>query len=395
MTNPFLESGREVVVVDAVRTPFGRSHPERGIYRDVHPNLLLSTCLAALIDRTGIAPTDVEDVIAGCALPFGEQSRNIARNAWLQAGYTPDVPGMTIDRRCGSGQSAVTVGAALIASGTHDLVIAGGVEHIQHVGADVQARNEEIFGSPWPPELRDLYELGTQFAAAELIAERWEISRGEMDELAVRSHARAAAATAEGRFAREFALVTTPDGVPDADQGIRPDTNLETLAGLRTPFKVDGRLTAATSSQISDGAGAVMLASRAATDRLGLTARARIYDQVTVGVDPVIMLTGPIPATRLLLKRSGLFIDDLDRFEINEAFASVVVAWERELEPDPERVNVNGGAMAIGHPVGASGARLLATMVNELERSGGELGLVSMCCGGGLGTGTILQRLAA
>jgi acetyl-CoA acyltransferase len=390
---PFTESGREVVLVEAVRTPIGRAHPEKGAFRDTHPNTLLARCYQELVARTGIEPADVEDVIAGCTAPFGEQSRNIARNAWLQAGYPVEVPAITIDRRCGSAQSAVAYAAALVSSGTHDLVIASGVEHMHHVPIDSPLKIVELFGTPWPQELLDRFEFVPQGVSAEMIAERWDISREEMDQLAVASHRAAAAASDDGRFDREVVPIETPHGVVDRDQGIRPDTNVETLARLKTPFREDGRITAGTSSQLSDGAAAVLIASASRASELGLRPRARVVDQVTVGVDPVIMLTGPIPATRKLLHRSGMTIDDFDLFEVNEAFASVVLAWQRELEPDMDRVNVNGGAMALGHPVGSTGARLVATILNELERRDAELGLVTMCCGGGLGTGTVLQRL--
>jgi acetyl-CoA acyltransferase len=393
LTSPFIERGSGAVIVEAVRTPIGRAHPERGVFRDTHPNVLLGRCLLELIARTGIEPGDVEDVIAGCTAPFGEQSRNIARNAWLQAGLPVEVPAITIDRRCGSAQSAVAYGAALIASGTHELVIAGGVEHMHHVPIDSPTKIVELFGTPWPQELLDNFDFVPQGVSAEMIAERWDISREEMDELAVVSHGAAAAATEAGHFARELVPIETPHGLVDRDQGIRPDTDLETLAELKTPFKENGRITAGTSSQLSDGAAAVLLASPRKAEELGLRQRARIVDQVTVGVDPVIMLTGPIPATRKLLYRTGLTMDDIDLVEINEAFASVVLAWQRELDPDMERVNVNGGAMALGHPVGATGARLVATILHELERRDAEIGLVTMCCGGGLGTGTVLQRL--
>jgi acetyl-CoA acetyltransferase family protein len=390
---PFTDSGREVVIVDAVRTPIGRSHAEKGAYRDTHPNTLLSRCFEDLVSRTGIDPADVEDVIAGCTAPFGEQSRNIARNSWLQAGFPVEVPAITIDRRCGSAQSAVAYGAALVASGTHDLVVASGVEHMHHIPINSPMKIIEIYGTPWPQELLDRFDFVPQGISAEMIAERWDVSREEMDQLAVTSHRLAAAAAEGGHFDNEMVRIETPHGVVERDQGIRPDTNLETLAKLKTPFREDGRVTAGTSSQLSDGAGAVLLASADKARELGLPARARIVDQVTVGVDPVIMLTGPIPATRKLLHRAGMAIDDIDLFEVNEAFASVVLAWQRELEPDMGRVNVNGGAMALGHPVGSTGARLVATILNELERRDAELGLVTMCCGGGLGTGTIIQRI--
>jgi acetyl-CoA acyltransferase len=387
-----MRAGRDVVIVDTVRTPVGRAHPERGYYRDTHPNVLLGACYRALVERTGIEPGDVEDVVAGCAIQFGEQQRNIARNAWLQEGFPPETPAMTVDRRCGSSHSAVTAAAAQVASGTCDLAIAAGVEHMQRVPGDAPQRVEEMLGTPWPPELWARYDFVHQGISAELIAERWDISRAELDALGVESHRRAAAATDDGRLERELAPVATPHGTPDRDQCIRANTTLERLAELRTPFKPDGRITAGTSSQISDGAGAVLLASADYARAHGLPARARIVDQLTVGVDPVIMLTGPIPATQKLLARNGLKVSDIDRFEVNEAFASVVLAWERELQPDHDRVNVNGGAIAIGHPVGASGVRLVTTIVNELERCGGELGLVTMCCGGGLGTATLIQR---
>jgi acetyl-CoA acetyltransferase family protein len=391
--SPFREAGREVLVIEAVRTPIGRAHPEKGAFRDTHPNVLLGACLTALVERTGIPPALVEDVIAGCTAPFGEQSRNIARNAWLQAGYPVEVPAVTIDRRCGSAQSAVAYGAGLVASGTHDVVIAGGVEHMHHVPIDSPQKVAQLYGSPWPQELLERFDFIPQGLSAERIAEQWDLSRDELDALAVVSHDRAARATAEGRFERETVPVPTPHGSVGADQGIRPGTDRETLAKLKTPFKEGGRLTAGTSSQLSDGAAGVLLASRPAAERLGLTPRARIADQVSVGVDPVIMLTGPIPATRRLLDRTGLAIGDVDLIECNEAFASVVLAWQRELEPDPDRVNVNGGAIALGHPVGSTGARLIATILHELERRDSELGLVTMCCGGGLGTGTIIERV--
>ena len=392
-TSPFLEAGRETLIVDAVRTPIGRAHPEKGVFRDTHPNALLARCLEELVARSGIDPAEVEDVIAGCTAPFGEQSRNIARNAWLQAGFPPEVPAITIDRRCGSAQSAVAYAAALVASGTHDLVIAAGVEHMQHVPINSPLKVAELYGTPWPQELLDRYDFVPQGMSAELIAERWDIPREEMDELAVSSHRAAAAAVEAGRFDREIVAVETPHGTVERDQGIRPGTSLEALGKLKTPFKEGGRVTAGTSSQLSDGAAAVLIASPRKVAELGLRPLARVLDQVTVGVDPIIMLTGPIPATHKLLGRTGLGIDDIDLFEVNEAFASVVLAWQRELRPDMERVNVNGGAMALGHPVGMTGARLVGTILYELERRGAELGLVTMCCGGGLGTGAILQRL--
>jgi acetyl-CoA acyltransferase len=382
----------DAVIIDAVRTPIGRAHAEKGVYRDTHPVTLLQRCLEALVERTGIDPGEVEDVVTGCTAPLGEQSRNIGRNAWLAAGYPADVPAVTLDRRCGSAQAAVSIAASTVASGMHDLVIACGVEHMGHIPINAQDKLVEQYGSPYTQDLLDRFDFVTQGISAELIAERWEIAREDMDALAVESHRLAQQATEEGRFENEIVPIETPHGIVSQDQGIRPGTNLDALGALKTPFKPDGRVTAGTSSQLSDGAAAVLVASPAKAKALGLTPRATIVDQVTVGVDPIIMLTGPIPATRKLLHRTGLRMDDIDLFEVNEAFASVVLAWRRELEPDMAKVNVNGGAMALGHPVGSTGARLITTILNELERRDAKLGLVTMCCGGGLGTGTILQR---
>ncbi|MEW2573886.1 thiolase family protein [Streptomyces sp. NPDC047070] len=392
--NPFLDTGREALLVEALRTPMGRSHPERGWFRDTHPNEMLGAVYTALLESTGLAPDVVEDLVVGCTAPFGEQSRNIARNAWLQAGYPAEVPATVLDRRCGSAQTAVEMAAALISSGTHDVVLAGGVEHMGHVPMNSPARISELYGDPWPAELRALYDFVPQGESAELIAERWDISRGEMDEFAVRSHRLAAEAVAAGRFDREMIPLELDGEKRISDQTIRPGTSAEGLAALRTVFREnDGRITAGTSSPICDGAAGVLLASREAADRHGLRPRARVLDQTTVGVDPVIMLTGPIPATRKLLERNGMTIDDIDLIEINEAFGSVVLAWERELRPDMDRVNVNGGAIALGHPVGATGSRLFGTLLAEMERRDVETGLVTMCCGGGLGTATLVQRV--
>jgi acetyl-CoA acetyltransferase family protein len=394
ITSPFLDNGREALIVEATRTAIGRSHAEKGVFRDTHPNVLLGACYTELIERSGIPAGDVDDIIVGCTAPFGEQGRNIARNAWLQAGYPAEVPAITIDRRCGSAQSAVAYAAGLVASGTHDVVIAGGVEHMQHVPINSPLKIQELYGDPWPQELKDRYAFVGQGESAELIAERWEISREAMDDLAVESHRRAQLATEEGRFTKEIVVVDTPHGPVAQDQGIRPGTDREGLAKLKTPFRPEnGRITAGTSSQLSDGASAVLVVSRAAAEKYGLAPRARVVDQTTVGVDPIIMLTGPIPATQKLLQRTGLSIGDFDLMEVNEAFASVVLAWEKELAADLTKTNVNGGAMALGHPVGETGTRLVATLLHELERTDQELGLVTMCCGGGLGTGTIIQRV--
>jgi acetyl-CoA acyltransferase len=385
--------GQEVLIVDAVRTPVGRGHPEKGYYKDLHANELLGACYTALLDRSGVDAEAVDDVITGCVFQYGEQTYNIGRNAWLQAGLPVEVPATTVDRQCGSAQQAVNFAAALIGSGAVDLAIGCGVEHMGHVPMGIGLTWEDQVGTPWPPALMEKHDLVSQGISAEMIADRWEISRAELDELAVRSHRRAARATDEGRFEREMVPIEVAGETVVVDQGIRPDTNLETLAGLRPAFREEGKITAGNASQISDGAAAVMLASRAKAEELGLRPRARIVDQVAVGVDPVIMLTGPIPATEKLLERNGMKIDDIDLIEINEAFASVVGSWERELGPDPDRVNVNGGAIAIGHPLGSTGARLVATLLHELERTDRSVGLVTMCCGGGIGTGTLIERI--
>jgi acetyl-CoA acetyltransferase family protein len=275
----------------------------------------------------------------------------------------------------------------------HDVVIGSGVEHMGHVPLGAGFRWVDEFGSPWPPELMERYNLIPQGLSAELIADQWEVPRSELDELALRSHQLAHRATEEGRFEREVVPMQVNGSTLVADQGIRPDATIEALSQLKPAFKPDGRITAGNSSQISDGAAAVMLMSREKADALGLAPRAKILDQTTVGVDPVTMLTGPIPATRKLLERNKMSVGDVDLFEVNEAFAPVVAAWRRELEPDMDRVNVNGGAMALGHPLGSTGARLITTLLHEMERSDSEVGLVTMCCGGGLGTGTMLQRV--
>jgi acetyl-CoA acetyltransferase family protein len=385
-------TGRDALIVEALRLPTGKSHPERGWYRDTHPNEMLGAVYSALLEATGLAAGTIEDLIVGCTAPFGEQSRNIARNAWLQAGYPPEVPALVLDRRCGSAQTAVEMAAALVASGTHDVVIAAGVEHMGHVPMDSPVRISELYGDPWPPELRAQYGFVPQGESAELIADRWGISRPELDSFAVRSHRLAAEAAAAGRFSREMIPQELDGESRSADQTIRPQTSLESLAGLKPAFRPEGRITAGSSSPICDGAAGVLLASPDGAARHGLRPRARILDQTTVGVDPVLMLTGPIPATRKLLERNGMTIGDIDLIEINEAFSSVVLAWERELEPDMDRVNVNGGAIALGHPVGATGARLFGTLLAEMERRDAETGLVTMCCGGGLGTATLVQR---
>jgi acetyl-CoA acyltransferase len=385
--------GREVVIVEAVRTPIGRGHKEKGYYKDTHPNALLAKCFTEVIERAGIEPSAVEDVIGGCVQQFGEQAFNIARNAWLQAGLPIETPATTVDRQCGSAQQAVNFGAALVAAGVHDVVIGGGVEHMGHIPFSAGMKTQQEFGLAFTPELMEKHNIVGQGLGAEMIADKWEIPRSELDELAVRSHRLAHQATEEGRFEREIVPFSVNGDTFVADQGIRPDTDLEALSQLKPAFKPDGKITAGNSSQISDGAAAVLLMSAEKADALGCKARARIVDQTTVGCDPVKMLEGPIPATTRILERNGMKIDDIDLIEINEAFAPVVAAWAREHNPDMDRVNVNGGAMALGHPLGSTGARLITTLLHELERSEKEIGFVTMCCGGGLGTGTLIQRL--
>jgi acetyl-CoA acetyltransferase family protein len=384
--------GREVVIVEAVRTPIGRGHPEKGYYKDLHPSNLLAKVYGEVFERSGVDPAETGDVVTGCAQQFGEQGVNIGRNAWLEAGLPIETPATTIDRQCGSAQQAVNFAAALIATGVHDVAIGSGVEHMGHISFADGYEVMKEHGSPFSPQLMERYDLIPQGLSAEMIADRWEIPRSELDELGLRSQQLAAKATEEGRFEREIVPMQVNGDTYATDQGLR-ETTLEGLANLKPAFKEDGKITAGNSSQVSDGAAAVLLMAREKADALGLKPRARIFDQTTVGVDPVIMLTGPIPATRKLLERNGMAMDDIDLVEINEAFASVVGAWRRELEPDMDRVNVNGGAIALGHPLGSTGARLITTLLHEMERTDKEMGLVTMCCGGGLGTGTLIQRV--
>ena len=380
---------REAVIVEAVRSPVGRKN---GKLAGVRPDDLAAHVLSELVRRAGIDPAVVEDVILGCVDQLGEQGLNIARNAALIAGLPLDVCGVTLDRMCGSGQQAANFGFGMVASGQHDCLIVGGVESMTRVpmGSSAQGPGE----GPISPRLAERYQIVPQGISAELVAEKWAIARGELDEFSARSHEKAGRAIAEGRFRREIVPVTLPDGtVFDTDEGVRVPVNREKVASLAPSFKPDGVVTAANSSQISDGAAALLVMSGEKARALGLRPRARFVATALAGVDPTIMLTGPIPATRRALARSGLGLADVDRFEINEAFASVVLAWEQELHPDMSKVNVNGGAIALGHPLGCSGARLLTTLLHELERSGGRFGLQTMCIGFGQGIATIIERL--
>jgi acetyl-CoA acyltransferase len=385
--------GREVVIVEAARTPIGRGHAEKGYYRDTHPNALLGAAYRAVVERSGVDPGRVEHVIAGCVMQFGPQGLHIGRNAWLQEGFPIEASATTIDLQCGSAQQAVNFAAAQVAAGVHDVVIGGGVEHMGRLPFAASDKVQDEFGHALTPELLAKHDIVGQGLGAEMIAEEYETPRSELDELAVRSHRLAHQATEEGRFEREIIPMRMNGDTHLVDQGIRPGTNLETLRGLKTVFKNDGVITAGNASQISDGAAAVLLTTPDMAKELGLTPRARIVDQTTVGCDPVKMLEGPIPATAKILERNRMSIDDIDLFEVNEAFAPVVAAWRRVHHPDMDRVNVNGGAMALGHPLGSTGARLITTLLHELERSDKEIGFVTMCCGGGIGTGTLIQRV--
>jgi len=379
---------QNAVIAGAVRTAVGKKN---GKLAGVRPDDLLADTLKALVARVKIDPSEVEDVVMGCVDQVGEQGFNIARNAALIAGFPVDVCGTTLDRMCGSGQQAANFAAMGVMAGQYECVIAGGVENMSRV--PMGSNGAGPGDGPLSPRLQALYDIVPQGISAELIATHWEVPRSEQDALGLRSHQLAARATDEGRFEREIIPMQTDDELRVSDQGVRSDTSLEALAALKPAFKENGTVTAGNSSQLSDGAAAVLLMARDKADELGLIPRARIFDATTVGVDPVMMLTGPIPATQTLLQRNGMTINDIDLIEINEAFASVVLAWQRELQPDMDRVNVNGGALALGHPLGSTGARLVTTLLHELERSDSELGLVTMCTAGGTGTGTLIQRI--
>ncbi|MEV0368951.1 acetyl-CoA C-acetyltransferase [Streptomyces sp. NPDC050636] len=383
----------EAYIVDAIRTPVGRRN---GSLSTVHPADLGAHVLKALMDRTDVDPAAVEDVVLGCLDTVGPQAGDIARTAWLAAGLPEEVPGVTVDRQCGSSQQAVHFAAQGVLSGTQDLVVAGGTQNMSMVPIAFASRQAAeplgltdgpFAGSEgWRARYGD--RPVNQFHGAELIAEKWGISRRDMEEFALRSHQRAIRAIDEGRFARE----TVPYGDITLDEGPRRDTSLEKMAGLK-PLVEGGRLTAAVSSQVSDGASAMLLASERAVREHGLTPRARIHHLSVRGEDPIRMLSAPIPATAHALKKTGLTLDAIDLVEINEAFASVVLAWLKETGADPDKVNVNGGAIALGHPLGATGTKLMTTLLHELERTGGRYGLQTMCEGGGQANVTIIERL--
>jgi acetyl-CoA C-acetyltransferase len=390
----------DVVIVEAVRTPVGKRN---GGLSTVHPADLLATVQKAVIERSGMDPALVGQVVTGCVSQVGEQAFNIGRTAWLSAGLPLTVANTTVDTQCGSSQQATNLATALVGSGAIDSVVADGVEVMSRVPIGSSGRKDLGLGIPIPKSYFPQYEMTSQFEGAERIAEKWGISRADTDAFGLRSQENAAKAWAEDRFGTQIVPVEAPDvdeeGKPTGathtvarDEGMR-DTSLEKLAELKPVARPDGVHTAGSSSQISDGAAAVLVMTAERAEELGLRARARIVDTCLVGVDPVLMLTGPIDATQRLFERTGLTAADIDVAEINEAFASVVLAWQKDLGFTPEQTNPNGGAIALGHPLGGTGAVLLTKALHELERTGGRYGLVSMCCGGGLGTGTIIERL--
>jgi acetyl-CoA acyltransferase len=395
------ESGMpNAVIIDAVRTPVGRRN---GIFKDIHPVDLAAIPLQAIVERSQLDPSQIDDVIMGAVSQTGEQAFNVGRNAALAAGFPEEVPGVTIDRQCGSSQQAAHFAAQAVMAGAQDIVIAAGVESMTRVPMGITAQQGP--GLPFGPRMLERYSQGLvpQGISAEMMAEKWGISRTELDELALESHLRAARATEEGRFEEQIIPVgiTRENGTRETvsrDEGIRPDTSLEKLGSLQPAFKSDGVVTAGNSSQISDGAAAVLVMSEDRAAQLGLTPMARFVSFAMAGVDPVMMLTGPIPATEKVLARAGLGVGDIDLFEVNEAFASVTAAWRIEHGgADPmglwKRTNVNGGAIALGHPLGASGARLLTSLVWELERTDGRYGLQTMCEGGGMANALIIERI--
>ena len=388
----------DVVIVEAVRTPLGRRN---GGLSTVHPADLLSAAQRACIERSGIDPGAVGQVVGGCVSQVGEQTFNIARTAWLTAGFPLTVAATTVDAQCGSSQQATNLAYSMVKAGVVDVALACGVESMSRIPLGAAMRGD--LGRPTPKSYFSQYEVTSQFEGAERIAEKWAITRDDCDRFGLQSQTRAQLAWTEGRFEREVVAIDAPDlgedGKPTGtthrvarDEGLR-ETSLEKLAQLKPVEREDGVHTAGTSSQITDGAAAVLIMTASRADQLGLRPRARIVDTCLVGVDPVLMLTGPIDATQAIVDRTGVALDAIDTVEINEAFASVVLAWAKELAADMSKVNPNGGAIALGHPVGGTGARLVTTALHELERTDGRYGLVTMCCGGGLGTGTLIERV--
>ena len=390
----------EVVIVDALRSPIGRRN---GGLASLHPAELLARIQKGIVDRSGIDPREIGQVVGGCVSQVGEQSFNVTRTAWLSAGLPMETAATTVDTQCGSSQQATNLATSLIKSGVVDVALACGVEVMSRVPIGSNSSKNLNLGVPIPKTYFAQYEFTSQFEGAERIADQWGISRDDTDNFGLQSQQRAARAWAEDRYAGQYLPIVAPDLDADRnpletthtvarDEGMR-DTSIESLKGLKPVARENGVHTAGNSSQISDGASAVLMMSAEKAAKLGLKPRARIVDTCLVGVDPVLMLTGPMDATKHLLKRNGLKIDDIDTFEINEAFASVVLAWAKEVGADPQKTNPNGGAIALGHPLGATGGFLTTKALYELERTGGRYGLISMCCGGGLGTGTLIERL--
>ena len=389
-----------VVIVDAVRTPIGKRN---GGLSTLHPAEVLATVQRAVVDRTGIDPAQIGQVVGGCVSQIGEQAFNVTRTAWLSAGLPISVAATTVDAQCGSSQQATNLATALVGSGVVDVALACGVEVMSRIPIGIAGNKQFGLGVPIPKTYFEQYEMTSQFEGAERIADKWGISRQDTDAFGYSSQQRAAQAWAEDRFSGQYVTVQAPDRdeqgnltgtfhTVDRDEGIR-ETTLEKLATLKPVARENGVHTAGNSSQISDGASAVLLMTEEKAAALGMKPIARIVDTCNVGVDPVLMLTGPIDATQHLLRRNNMKIDDFDVFEINEAFASVVLAWQKEVGADPAKTNPNGGAIALGHPLGGTGGFLITKAVHELRRTGGRYGLISMCCGGGLGTGTIIERL--
>jgi acetyl-CoA acetyltransferase family protein len=381
---------RNAVIVDAVRTPVGRRN---GALKDVHPVDLASVPLAALIERNGIDPARIDDVIMGCVSQTGEQTLNVARNALLAAGFPEEITGVTVDRQCGSGQQAIHFAAQGVMAGVYDIAIGGGVESMTRIPMGVTIQQGP--GFPFGPKMLARYSQGLvpQGISAEMIADKWGLSREQLDGIALDSHTRAARAIDEGRFATQIVPVETPNGTFTTDEGVRRDTTAEALAALKPAFKPDGRVTAGNSSQISDGAAAMLVMGEDVAAKLGLTPMARFRQFALAGADPVIMLTAPIPATFKALEKAGLDIGDIGLFEVNEAFAAVIGAWLAETGADWAKTNVNGGAIALGHPLGCSGARVMTTLVHEMQRTGTRYGLQAICEGGGMANATLLELL--
>lgn len=392
------------VIVESKRVPVGKKDET---LEDVRPDVLAAYLVREIVDSVGLPDNEIDDVIFGCVDQVGEQAMNVARSVVLSAGLPKEVPATTVDRQCGSSQTALNLAAAKVRSGVNDVVLTGGVESMSRVP---MGGNMDVHGNPFGPFWEDNYDPVPQGISAEMIADQWDISREALDDFSYESHVRAGRAIEEGRFdreivpvpVRELAEAESLDEVPSSDEagggwmtddeGVRMSPDREAMAGLDPVFKDDGVVTPGNSSQMSDGASTVLVMSEEKSDALGLEPQAKIIDQEVVGVDPTIMLTGPIPATRSILDANDMTVDDVDAFEVNEAFASVCLAWEKELEPDMDRVNINGGAIALGHPLGATGGKLMTTLVHELERRDARIGLQTMCCGGGLGVATLIDR---